>query len=297
VTVFLEHGPKLDQTLVDAFRRDGFVHLKRLVAAAEIAELRMAVDSAVEARTRNDGRPLNERTAFEQSFTMCQYLWEDHPDVGRLTFHPSIAGAAAALIGAERVRLWHDQALYKEAGGRETEMHQDHPYWPIAERDALTAWIPLVEVDEASGQMGYIPGTHLGEETFINVFTEPGAGKAFQARQTADPVFIDCSPGDVVFHHGSVIHMARPNRTDRVRRVHTAIYFRDGCTRKNDRAHHSLDRDAIAVGAPINGRATPIAWPLPGGRLPEPAPFPTEDDHPALGRAVKIGIFPQSAQV
>jgi len=79
-----------------------------------------------------------------------------------------------------------------------------------------------------------------------------------------------------------------------VRRVHTAIYFADGCTRKNDRAHYSLDRDSIAVGAPIDGRATPIAWPLPRGRLPEPIAFPTDDAHPALGRAAKLGIFPKA---
>jgi len=287
-------GADVDPAIVEAFRRDGFVHVKGLIPLAEIERHRAAVDAAVAERTADYDRPLSERTPFEQSFTMCQYLWEDHPDVGRLTFHPKIAGLAAALLGCERVRLWHDQALYKEAGGRETEMHQDQPYWPIAERDTLTAWIPLTEVNEASGQMGYIAGSHLGDVTFINVFTEPGAGHAFEARQSAEPVFVDCGPGDVVFHHGSTIHLARPNRSDAVRKVHTAIYFRDGCTRKNDRAHYSLDRDGIPVGAPIDGRATPIAWPLPGGRLPEPAPFFAAEEHPALGKAVKIGIFPKA---
>jgi hypothetical protein len=52
-----------------------------------------------------------------------------------------------------------------------------------------------------------------------------------------------------------------------------------------------VDRDAIGVGAVIAGGATPIAWPLPSGRLPEPAPWP------ALGgrrfqRAVELGVLP-----
>jgi ectoine hydroxylase-related dioxygenase (phytanoyl-CoA dioxygenase family) len=288
-------SPKVDtRALVDAFQRDGFVHARGLLDPAEIAAYRLAVDKAVASRTKDDGRPLEARTPFEQSFTMCQYLWEDFPEIGRLTFHPAIAGLAAALIGAKAVRLWHDQALYKEAGGRETEMHQDQPYWPIAQRDSLTAWIPLVEVDEEMGMMGYIPGSHRGEVQFINVFTKPGAGKAFQARQQAEPVFVPCAPGDVLFHHGATIHMARPNRSGRTRRVHTAIYFADGCTRASDKAHYSLDRDEIAVGAVIDGRATPIAWPLPGGRLPTPAPFPEADGHPALGAATRIGIFPKA---
>lgn len=287
-------GAASERALVEAFQRDGFVHVKGLLPPDEIARHRQAVDRAVAERTAEYETPLAERTPFSQSFTMCQYLWEDHPDVAPLTFHPRIAGLAAALLGCERVRLWHDQALYKEAGGRETEMHQDQPYWPIAERDTVTAWIPLSEVNEETGQMGYVPGSHLGDVTFVNVFTEPGAGRAFEARQQARPVFVDCAPGDVVFHHGSTIHLARPNRSGAVRRVHTAIYFRDGCTRKNAQAHYSLDRDGIAVGAVIDGRATPIAWPLPGGRLPEPIPFLAADEHPALGPAVKIGIFPKA---
>ena len=80
-----------------------------------------------------------------------------------------------------------------------------------------------------------------------------------------------------------------------MRRVHTAIYFRDGCTRRNDRPHHSLDRDHIAVGAPIDGRATPIAYPLADDRLPTPIPFPAVATHRALGRATELGIFPRRA--
>ena len=48
------------------------------------------------------------------------------------------------------------------------------------------------------------------------------------------PVFVPCSPGDVIFHSGRTVHMAKPNQSDRTRRVYTAIYFRDGCTRAGD---------------------------------------------------------------
>ena len=277
----------------EAFRRDGYYHAKGLVDPDEIARYGEAVDRAVAIRTRDDGRPLEDRTPFEQSFTMCQYLWEDFPEVGALTFHPAVAGMAAKLLSAPAVRLWHDQALYKEAHARETEMHQDHPYWPIAEYDAITAWIPLVEIDEAMGCMGYVPGSHLGEVEFIDVFRTPGQGQEFEARQTVPPRYVPCKPGDVIYHHGRTIHRAMPNTTDRVRRVHTAIYFRDGCTRANDRPHPSLDRCGIAVGAKIDSPATPIAWPLPGGRLPTPVPFFDTGAHTrTLGHATKIGIFP-----
>ena len=151
-------------------RGDGrTVQARRLPARARPADAHRAgrfgaaVDVAVATRKQRDTRKLEEKSLYEQSFIQCQYLWEDFPDIRGLTFHPRVGEVAAALTGAARVRLWHDQALYKEAGGRETEAHQDQPYWPIAERDTVTIWIPLGEVDERSGCMGYVPGSHLGD--------------------------------------------------------------------------------------------------------------------------------------
>ena len=85
-----------------------------------------------------------------------------------LTFHPRLAETAARLLGVDAVRLWHDQALYKEPGGRETDPHQDHPYWPIVETNTITAWIPFDGSTLESGAMGYLPGSHrLGLREFV----------------------------------------------------------------------------------------------------------------------------------
>ncbi len=272
------------------FERDGFLHARGLVP--EIAALAPAIDDAVARRKRLDTRTLDEKSLYEQSFIQCQYLWEDSPGVGALTFHEKICGLAAALIGAERLRLWHDQALYKEAGGRETEAHQDHPYWPIAERDTLTAWVPLVDVDEENGMMGYLPGSHRGEAHFIDIFRTPGDGKRLEAAfADTQPVWSPCKAGDVIFHHGYTAHLAKPNRSNATRRVYTAIYFKDGCTRTGKLPHPSVDRDQISDGARIGGGATPIVWPLANGRLPEPAPWP-ESTHPRTLAAKRLGIIP-----
>ncbi|MGI9169435.1 MAG: phytanoyl-CoA dioxygenase family protein [Caulobacteraceae bacterium] len=280
---------------VSRFRRDGFLHVPGVLTAEELSRYGAAVDEAVAQRKRGDSRRLDEKTPYEQSFLQCQYIWEDFPAVRPLTFHPVIGQLAAALTGGTRVRLWHDQALYKEAGGRETEAHQDQPYWPIAESDTVTAWIPLGGVDETSGCMGYVPASHRGEAEFVDIFHTPGAGKALEAKFAATaPVFVRCAPGDVIFHHGSTVHMAKANQSNKTRRVYTAIYFRDGCTRGGERPHPSVDRDGIAIGAPIDGGATPVVWPLAAGRLPEPAPWP--DQGPEWReRAERLGIIPRRA--
>jgi ectoine hydroxylase-related dioxygenase (phytanoyl-CoA dioxygenase family) len=275
---------------VRRFRDQGFVHVRSVLELAALAPLAEAVDRAVAHRKRNDRRLVSEKSPYEQSFIQCISVWEDFADIRPLTFHPAVAGLAAELLGAQRVRLWHDQALYKEAGGRETEAHQDLAYWPIAEARTVTAWIPLQDVDEASGCMGYVPGSHLSAVEYVDIFKTPGEGAELMAKRTLQPVFVPARAGDVIFHDGRTVHMARPNPSERTRRAYTAIYFADGCTRSSDMWHPAVDRTGIAVGAVIDGAATPLAWPLEDGRLPEPPPWPALSEHERKGRAK--GLIP-----
>jgi ectoine hydroxylase-related dioxygenase (phytanoyl-CoA dioxygenase family) len=262
----------LTPRLVDDFRRDGFVVVPDLLSADELRRFGAAVDEGVARRSRHDARTVTEKTPYEQSFIQCQNLWEDCPGVRPLTFHPAVTATAAALLGVAAIRLWHDQALYKEPGGRETDAHQDQPYWPIAETDTITAWIPLDGSTLESGAMGYLPGSHrLGLRKFVNIFSgQPEDVLTSDALRTIEPVFVEVPAGGVAFHHGLTFHLARPNRTDRVRRVHTAIYFGDGSTRGSAFRHPSVDRVGIAVGEVIASDITPIAWPRSPGDLPAP---------------------------
>lgn len=280
----------------EAFARDGFVHVPGVLSKDEIARYSAAVDQAVAARKADDHRSLDEKSPYEQSFLQCQYIWEDFPGVRPLTFHPKIGELTASLLGAKRVRLWHDQALYKEAGGRETEAHQDQPYWPIAETNTATVWIPFERTSDETGCMGYVPGSHRGEAEFIDIFGTPGDGKRLEDKfADTPPVFVHCEPGDVIFHHGYTVHMAKANRSDTTRRVYTAIYFADGSHRGGERPHPSVDRDTIAIGDVIDGGATPVVWPLEGGTLPEPAPWPETTGLEWRERAERLGIIPKHA--
>jgi ectoine hydroxylase-related dioxygenase (phytanoyl-CoA dioxygenase family) len=260
--------------LAASFAERGFVLVPDLLSAAEIERFGAAVDAAVAARTAHDQRSLDQKTRYERSFQQCLNLWEDHPDVRALTFHSRIAETAARLLGVVRLRVWHDQALYKQAGGRRTDAHQDQPYWPIEETDTVTAWIPFQDVDRAMGAVGYVPGSHrFGVRRFANIFSGSGFDLEHgeEARGVA-PEFVEVPAGAVTFHHGLTIHAAAPNTSDRTRRVHTVIYFADGSHRiRRAHPHPSVDRAGIEPGALIASSATPIAWPAPAS-LPDPPP-------------------------
>ncbi len=259
------------------FRERGFVVVPGLLTEEECERYGREVEAGVRRRKAADTRSLDEKSRYEQSFLQVINLWEDSQGVRPLTFHPRVCEAAARLIGAERLRLWHDQALFKEPGGRETDAHQDQPYWPIVETDTLTAWIPLDGSTLQSGAMGYLPGSHrAGLRRFVNIFIgEPENILERPELRGIEPVFVEVPRGGVAFHHGLTVHLAHSNRTDRMRRVHTMIFFRDGSTRRPRGQHPCVDRAAIPVGAVIASDVTPIAWPRTRGDFPKPpAPMP-----------------------
>ena len=263
----------LSDEVVQTFRRDGFVVVPGLLSGDELERYGRLVTGAVKGRSARDQRPLAEKSRYEQSFIQCMNLWEDFPDIRPLTFHPLLGQAAAELLGVDAIRLWHDQALYKQAGGRPTDAHQDHPYWPIKETASVTAWIPFEGSARGAGALAYLPGTHtVGLRKFVNIFFgEPQDILREPEVAGIEPVFVEVPKGSVAFHHGLTVHLADANQTDRDRAVHTIIYFPDGSTRGYPYPHFAVDRGSIAVGQPIASDVTPIVWPRAAGDLP-PAP-------------------------
>jgi ectoine hydroxylase-related dioxygenase (phytanoyl-CoA dioxygenase family) len=263
-----------------------------LLTDHELEKFGAAVDRAVADRKRNDTRALAEKSLYEQSFTQCMNLWEDHPEVLPLTFHPKISEAAAALIGVERLRLWHDQALYKDGGGRYTEPHQDQPYWPMDEIDTLTAWITFDGSTRENGCMAYVPGSHrVGVKKFVNIFTADEKVKILEEPAIAaiPPIYVEVPRTSVAFHHGLTVHLAMSNTSSRTRRVHTMIYFRDGAARTKPYVHPSVDRPGIKVGEAIDSDLTPLVWPRAAGDLPKPPGYPLT---PVLERLNLRGALP-----
>jgi ectoine hydroxylase-related dioxygenase (phytanoyl-CoA dioxygenase family) len=266
----IQGGTLVDPELVAAFARDGYVVVPGLLSGDELDHYGALVTQAVAQRTSGDTVPLEEKSRYQQSFLQCMNLWEDFPDIRQLTFHQAVGRAAAELLGVEAVRVWHDQALYKQAGGRVTDPHQDHPYWPINETASVTAWIPFAGSTRATGAMAYLPGSHaIGLRKFVNIFFgEPHDLLADPELAGIEPVYVEVPKGSVAFHHGLTVHLAGANTTDTDRAVHTIIYFPDGSTRGYPYPHFAVDRGGIQVGDRIDSDVTPIAYPRSAGDLP-----------------------------
>lgn len=257
---------------IQTFRDKGYVLTENVFETLELARHANGVDREVANRTSTDKRSIHEKSAYEQSFIQCMRLWETSSDVRPLTFHAGLAGIAAQLLGVSFVRLWQDQALYKEPGGRETDAHQDQTFWPIGEVPLVSAWIPFDAIQRSNGAMSYVPGSHKAgalRPVDITHSTEPYNILADPALNGQSPEWVSVDPGSVVWHSGFTVHQAAANESDAARRVFTVIYFADGFRRAKNWPVFPLDRARVSVGELMQGEGLPVVWPVPD-QLPEP---------------------------
>jgi len=144
----------------ERFREDGHVCLRGLAGVGEVAVVRPVVERLVVERT-HERRPVDQRDSYGAAFLQVGDLWRHDETVRAFVCAPRFASAAATLLGVEGVRLYHDQALFKEPRGGHTPWHQDQYSWPLDTTDTITMWMPLAEVTEEVGSMVFFTGSHL----------------------------------------------------------------------------------------------------------------------------------------
>ena len=262
----------LDPAVIEEFDAKGFVVTDGLFSAAELATYARAVDAEIARRTAHDDRSVDDKSTYEQSFIQCMRLWETSRAVAPLSFHAGLAGVAVQLLGVDGVRMWQDQALYKEPGGRVTTPHQDQPFWPIGTAPLVSAWIAFDDVTLANGALSYVPGSHkVGKLKVVDIThsTDPYDILSDPALNGAAPELVEVPAGAVVWHHGFTVHQAAPNTTDKNRRAFTVVYIDDKARRDREWPVFPLDRAGVGVGEIIAGEGLPQLWP-PLEEIPEP---------------------------
>jgi len=255
---------ELHATQVAEFRDNGYLVTPEVFTPQELRALTRAVDDEVARRTVDDVRVLAAKSTYEQSFIQCMRLWETAPEVAPFSMHAGLAGIAAQLLEVDSLVLWQDQALYKEAGGRETTPHQDQTFWPIGSEPLVSAWIALDDVSQDNGAMSYVPGSHkVGGLKVVDIThtSEPYDILQDPALGGSTPRTVEVSAGSVVWHHGFTVHQAAANNTPRTRRVFTTVYLSAQARRAKAWPAYPLDRAGVGVGEVIAGEGLPQVWP------------------------------------
>src|SRR5690606_30179525 len=127
--------------------------------------------------------------------------------------------------------IYHDQALFKEAGGGPTPWHQDQYYWPIDTSNTITMWMPLVDIDVDMGMLTFASGSHKKGNVFdfeISDESEASFDKYVQENGLPIAYAEHMEAGDATWHYGYTIHRAASNHSDLMREAVTVIYIADG---------------------------------------------------------------------
>jgi Protein involved in biosynthesis of mitomycin antibiotics/polyketide fumonisin len=206
------------------YRENGYIKLKHFLSSELLNHYRRVIGDRV-AELSADVQPMEQRTTYGKAFLQVMNLWTKSPEVRQFVFGKRIARTAAELMGATGVRIYHDQALYKEPGGGITPWHADQYYWPVDSDRTVTAWIPLQNTPGEMGPLAFCEKSHrfqLGRDLEISDESEMTLKEALQHFRLEEAAF---DLGDVSFHSGWTFHRAGANSTERPREVMTMIYM------------------------------------------------------------------------
>ena len=237
---------------------------------ALIKEERSAADEgALLAALRRRLAALPEGSApFLQAFN----LWRTSAEVAELAASPALAGAAAALLGVDRVRLYQDSLFVKRPGDGQTHWHSDLAMSPLDTNSFVTCWLPLQSVPaETDGGSGLVFASGSHRDVALHYWH----GDSSEATDCDDRGYAESEAaalalGDATFHHGWTLHCASPNQLRKPRRALAFSYFADGATRLGKgakRLPHSEDAESYAAwlrdvppAAPARHRLLPLVW-------------------------------------
>lgn len=261
----LDNFVSLKNEQIENFRRDGHTLVKNILAPEEAALYRDVINEAAY-QYNTEKRKLEERDTYGKAFLQIMNLWEHDADVRKFTLAKRFAKIAADLLGVENVRIYHDQALYKEAGGGFTPWHQDQYYWPLSTTNTVTMWMPLINITEEMGMLTFASGSHQSgfvENIAISDESEALLQKFVEERGYPISRAKTMQAGDATWHYGWTLHSAPGNRSAQTREVMTIIYFADGATitePKNE--HQEADRQRWLQGLAPGSKAASALNPL-----------------------------------
>ncbi len=279
----------ITQEQIDFFQAHGYLRYGRVLNEAEVALYRERLDRTITEENvggRDDhpefkfghrrqgmvaaGRP-------ERVITQYINMWKRDSAYRNLLHHPTITGVAKALLGTDRLRLWHDQIISKPPHDNgHFHFHQDFYLWPLMDSNILTCWMALDDVDPSNGSMHVVPGSHrdprFGLEAFeaeqVAVKEAAAAGRTLAESerlqmQHKDASFgqsVNLSAGECMFHHCLNFHATPANVTERQRRAHIMIFMADGVRVNLNRAeqHPLVSGFEVSHGEALEGTGFPV---------------------------------------
>ncbi|RZJ69537.1 phytanoyl-CoA dioxygenase family protein [Flavobacterium sp.] len=211
---------------IEFYDKNRFIKLKHVLDQPILEHFNKAISDCVN-RLNTQEIPMENRDTYGKAFLQLFNLWLEDSLVKPLVFSKRISGIVSELLKVRGVRIYHDQALFKEASGGITPWHADQYYWPLDSDKTITAWIPLQATPLEMGPLEFSAGSHViveGRELGIGDKSENEISKKLRVTDF-EHVIEPFDAGEISFHSGWIFHRAGVNKTAQTRKVMTIIYM------------------------------------------------------------------------
>lgn len=264
--IYLNTPYKVTSQQILFYQKNNYIKIKHIFPPQVIEFLNATITDEVVKKSQNN-IPLEKRDTYGKAFLQIMNLWLENEEIKKLIFSKRLAGIATSLMQVTGVRLYHDQALFKEAGGGITPWHADQYYWPLSNENTVTVWIPLQAIPLEMGPLEFSAGSQkieFGRSLAISDESENLLTK--KLRVTDFPHIVEAFDiGEVSFHSGWVFHRAGANTTDHTRKVMTIIYMdKDVRLIEPENKNQENDRNTwcpgVEVGEVIDSPINPVLF-------------------------------------
>jgi ectoine hydroxylase-related dioxygenase (phytanoyl-CoA dioxygenase family) len=249
----LDNFKRLPEQNISEFQQKGHTLVKGVLSAEEINAYRPVILGAA-SRFNTEKRKLEDRDTYGKAFLQTMNLWQVDAAAKKFVLAKRMAKIAADLMGVDNVRLYHDQALFKEPGGGPTPWHQDQYYWPIDTNNTVTMWMPLVDIDVDMGMLTFASGSYENGAVFNHEISDKSDAAYYKyVKDNNFPISQaeTMIAGDTTWHRGFIIHNAPGNNSKTLREVMTIIYVADGARiTPHQNPHQANDHQKWLMGKP-----------------------------------------------
>ena len=247
------------------YRENGFIKLKDVLSPETLKHYGHEITKKV-AELNTQNVPMEQRSTYAKAFIQIMNLWTHSEVVKEFVLGKRLGGIAAALMGTRGVRIYHDQALYKEPGGGLTPWHAGSsattgPLPPTQIDDGKL--IPLQETPMEMGPLAFCPKSQkftYGRDLEISDESEMKLSEALKKFGKEESRF---DLGEVSFHAGWTFHRAGGNSTTHPREVMTIIYIDSDMLlaqpkNKNQQNDWNTWCPGVSVGGVIDSPLNPV---------------------------------------
>lgn len=209
----------LSKEMLQKYRADGFVVVKRAFTGEEIDLLRRAAKEDRQLDQHSFGRGDGEGGTVRLS------LWNHPGDTlyGMFARCERIVNSAEQILEGE-VYHYHSKMIMKDAKvGGAWAWHQDYGYWyqngvlfPLL----VSASIAVDPATRENGCLQVLGGSHhMGRIDHVLTGDQAGADmeRVLEAEKRLPLVYLEMDPGDVVFFHANLLHRSDQNRSENPR--------------------------------------------------------------------------------